>query len=109
MWLIFIAATLACGAFIGFGKAPMLTCRFGTMALVVIRGGNRVADACGMVCLAFAPTVLARLIDHLIAGRCRDCAPCRSDADRRQVAGRATSYVRIAERVVGTVVSVVAA
>jgi hypothetical protein len=111
VWLIFIAATLACGAFIGFGKAPMLACRFGTMALVVISGGNGVADARGLVCLAFATTVCWR--GSSITFDRRPLPGLRAVPVVTQIVVRwpdaRTSYVRIAERVVGTVVSVVAA
>jgi hypothetical protein len=148
VWVIFVAGVFASGAFIGFGKAPMLAFRFGAMALVVVSGATLLPlSAAWFALLALATTAAARLIDHTIAGPlpglrggpplapgynwvrfalCYAAAAAVSlwigiaiDPNRAlwvvvtqivvmQPDAR-TSYVRIAERVVGTVIGVVVA
>src|SRR4051794_22953923 len=69
VWVLFPAAIFASGAFIGFGKSPMLALRFGAMALVVVSGASELPlSAAWFVLLALATTAAARLIDHAIAG-----------------------------------------
>jgi hypothetical protein len=148
VWLIFIAAIFASGAFIGFGKAPMLACRFGAMALVVVSGATELPlSAAWFALLAFATAAVVRLIDHVAAGHlpalragaprapgynwvrfafCYAAAAAVSlwigiEIDPRRALwvvvtqivvmqpDARTSYVRIVERVVGTVAGVVAA
>jgi len=147
LWLLFIAGTFASSAFLGIGKAPVLTARFFAMALVVASGGPtpQLAElwfpAAALATAAIARTVdhwLAGPLPHLRGGAARDphhwkrfaiaytCAVAASlwiglmiDPSRAlwvvvtamvvmQPDARA-SYVRIAERIAGTVLGVVAA
>jgi hypothetical protein len=148
VWILFAAATFACGAFVGVGKAPVLGARFGAMALVVASGSP--AFNPGEVVylgIAFVTAAIARTVDQALAGPlphlrggpprnpahgwwrfalCYSAAACASlwmglssDPTRAlwvvvatlvaMQADAQASYVRMAERVVGTVFGVVAA
>jgi hypothetical protein len=69
LWPLFIAATFASGAFIGFGKAPTLACRFGAMALVVVSGTPHLQFVeVAFAATAFVTVVLVRTVDHALFG-----------------------------------------
>jgi hypothetical protein len=69
VWVLFIAATFASGAFLGLGKAPTLAARYGAMALVVTSGAPELQwTEIAYVALALAVAAVTRSVDHLLAG-----------------------------------------
>jgi hypothetical protein len=148
VWVLFALATFACGAFLGFGKAPVLGARFGAMALVVANGSPAFDPGeVKYLGIAFVTAAVMRTLDQMLAGplpHLRGGAPrdpahgwlrfavcyagaavaslwmgLSADPSRALWVVVATlvamqpdaqaSYVRMADRVVGTVFGVVAA